>query len=77
SRWARFGKDAAEGWTVLRRTPVLWLLTMGSVAANVGMALFAPVEAVWILTDLRLGPEFLGVQITAGAVGALAASSLA
>ena len=47
------------------------------VAANVGMALFAPVEAVWVLTDLRLGPEFLGVQITAGAVGALAASSLA
>ncbi|MDX2340388.1 MFS transporter [Micrococcus sp. M4NT] len=73
--WRRFLAEAAEGWTTLRRTPVLWALTLASTVGNVGMALFAPVEAVWILTDLRLGPEFLGFQLTAGAVGALAASA--
>ncbi|MDY6055994.1 MFS transporter [Micrococcus sp.] len=77
SRWARFWGDAAYGWTALRHTPLLWLLTLSSVAANIGMALFAPVEAVWVLTDLQLGPEFLGFQLTVGALGALAASSVA
>lgn len=74
--WRRFLAEAAEGWATLRRTPVLWALTLASTVGNIGMALFAPTEAVWILTDLRLGPEFLGFQLTAGAVGALAASAV-
>lgn len=77
SRWSRFAHEAGEGWTVLRRTPVLWMLTLGSVAGNVGMSLFAPVEAVWILTDLQLGPEFLGFSLAAGAAGALTVSAVA
>ena len=74
--WRRFLAEAAEGWATLRRTPLLWALTLASTAGNVGMALFAPSEAVWILTDLGMGPEFLGFQLTAGAVGALAASAV-
>ena len=77
TRWSRFWSEATQGWTVLRRTPVLWLLTLSSVAGNIGMALFAPVEAVWVLTGLQLGPQFLGFQLTAGALGALAVSAVA
>ncbi|WP_225348735.1 MFS transporter [Micrococcus luteus] len=77
TRWSRFWSEAAHGWTTLRRTPVLWLLTLNSMAGNIGMALFAPIEAVWVLTDLQLGPEFVGFQLTAGALGALTVSALA
>ena len=77
TRWSRFAREAGEGWAVLRRTPALWLLTLSSVAGNVGMALFAPVSSVWVLTDLRLGPEFIGFTLTAGAAGALAVSAVA
>lgn len=77
SRWARFRTDAVKGWSVLRSDPALWLLTLSGTASNLGMSLFVPVEAVWILTDLRLGPEFLGFQLTAGSAGALAVSAIA
>lgn len=77
SSWSNFWHEAREGWSLLRHTPLLWLLTLASMAGNIGLALFGPVEALWILTDLDFGPEFLGLQLTAGAVGALAASLVA
>lgn len=77
SRWAQFWNDATQGWVTLRHTPVLWLLTLNVTVGNIGMALFAPVEAVWVLTELELGPEFVGFQLTAGAIGALVASMAA
>ncbi|WP_423446711.1 MFS transporter [Kocuria sp. KSNUG] len=77
SRWARFWRDAVEGWSVLRSAPALWLLALSGTASNLGMSLFVPVEAVWILTDLRMGPEFLGFQLTAGSAGALVIAAIA
>lgn len=77
SRWTQFWADAVEGWSVLRSARALWLLTLSGTASNLGMSLFVPVEAVWILTDLRMGPEFLGFQLTAGSAGALAVAAIA
>lgn len=73
----RLWSEAARGWVVLRRNPMLWRLTVASMLVNLGIAAHSAVEVVLVLRTLDLGPAVLGLLFSLGAVGALAGSAVA
>lgn len=74
---SRLWSEAAEGWTVLRRSTILWRLTVASMLVNLGLAAHSAIEVVLVLRTLGLGSDALGLLFSVGAVGALAGSALA
>lgn len=74
--WRELFTEAGQGWRAVRRTPVLWWLSLGSMAANTGMSAFAAIEPLFVLDTLGLSPLFLGVVAGAGSAAALAGSLL-
>lgn len=73
----RFFREAAQGWTALRRRQALWRLTWGALAINLGLSAYSAVEVVLVLRVLDLGSLVLGLLLAAGALGGLAGSLLA
>lgn len=74
--WRALFADARDGWRAVRRTPVLWWLSLGSMTANAGMSAFAAIEPLFVLDTLGLSPVFLGVVAGAGSAAALVGSLL-
>lgn len=74
--WRELFTEAGQGWRAVRHTPVLWWLSLGSMAANSGMSAFAAIEPLFVLGTLGLSPLFLGVVAGAGSAAALAGSLL-
>lgn len=74
--WRELFSEAGQGWRAVRHTPVLWWLSLGSMAANSGMSAFAAIEPLFVLDTLGLSPLFLGVVAGAGSAAALAGSLL-
>lgn len=72
-----FFSDARDGFRVIYRDVLLRRLTISAIFTNAGLAVFGAVEVIVVLRFFEFGPEFLGLMISAGAVGGLLGSAVA
>lgn len=71
----RIRREIMEGLEVVRRHPVLVPLTLRSVIAHVAGSFYGVLYTIYLISDLHLGPVLLGIAVSAGGVGSLAARS--
>lgn len=74
---AQFFHEARLGWITLRGRPALWRLSLGTMAVNLGLAVYSAIEVVLVLRELDLGAATLGLIMSAGGVGGLLGSLVA
>ena len=74
---AQFFHEARLGWVTLRGRPALWRLSLGTMAVNLGLAIYSAIEVVLVLRELDLGAATLGLIMSAGGVGGLLGSWVA
>lgn len=74
---AQFLHEARLGWVTLRGRPALWRLSLGTMAVNLGLAVYSAIEVVLVLRELDLGAATLGLIMSAGGVGGLLGSLVA
>ncbi|HLR27830.1 MAG TPA: MFS transporter [Ruania sp.] len=73
----RFFREAREGWATLKRTRVLWRLTVCALLMNFGLAVHSAIEVILVLRTLGLDESVLGLIVSSGALGGFAGSLIA